>query len=100
MAALGLALLGVGGLALVLLSATPCSVGESPTLEALVKDPNGSPASFPGVVIGVGNPDEFGSTLAFCARRLAFAAVGDARRESVLRNVDLRLGGGKGRESG
>jgi len=100
MAALGLAPFNAGLALVLLLSAMPCSVGESPTLDALVNDPNGSPASFPGVVIGVGNPDEFGSTLAFCARRLAFAAVGDARRESVLRNVDLRLGGGKGRESG
>jgi len=85
-------------------AATPCfSVGESPTLDALVNDPNGSPASLPGVVIGLGSPDgivETSRALAFCARRLAFAAVGDARRDRVLRNVDLRLGGGKGRESG
>lgn len=68
-------------------------VGEASLLDENENEVNGSTTSWPGVGMGVGSP-------VFEAVRLfVLADVGEARRESVLRKVDLRLGGA-GRDSG
>jgi hypothetical protein len=63
-----------------------------------VKEVKGSLSSPEGEVRGVGPEDV---ALAFVNRRLEelraiFEEVGDARRDRVLRKVDLRFGGGEG----
>lgn len=66
-----------------------------------VKDVKGSPISPDGEVRGVGRLD--GMELALVKRRFdellrpVFPDVGEARRDKVLRKVDLRFGGGLGR---